>query len=86
MKNVVRLAIKTHITFMVMHCHMEVVALEYATDPIQKLLAKHYDAPGAQKIKYLFKPASFSTDATPTQPQKRRHLNMNVTPTDSQPI
>jgi hypothetical protein len=33
MKSVVRLAVKTHITFMVMRCHMEVAALEYAIDP-----------------------------------------------------
>ena len=68
-----------------MHPLMEVVALEYATDPSQKLLAKYYDAPGARKIECLFKHATFLTDSTSTLPQKCRHLNMNVAPINSQP-
>jgi hypothetical protein len=60
MKSAACLAVKTHITFMAMRCLMQVAALEYATDPSQKLLAKHYDAPGARKIGFiLFNPASF---------------------------
>jgi hypothetical protein len=85
MKSAARLAVRTHITFLTMRRLMEVAALEYATDPSQKLLAKHYDAPGARKIERLFKPAAFSTDTTPTPPQKRRRLNMNVAPVDTQP-
>jgi hypothetical protein len=85
MKSAARLAVRTHITFLTMRRLMEVAALEYATDPSQKLLAKYYDAPGARKIERLFKPAAFSTDTTPTPPQKRRRLNMNVAPVDTQP-
>jgi hypothetical protein len=85
MKSAARLAIRTHITFMTMRRLMEVAALEYALDPSHKLLAKHYDTPGACKIERLFKPAAFSTDVTPTPPQKRRCLNMNMAPIDSQP-
>jgi hypothetical protein len=60
MKSAAHFAVKTHITFMAMRRLMQVAALEYATDPSQKLLAKHYDAPGARKIGFiLFNPASF---------------------------
>jgi hypothetical protein len=85
MKSAARLAVKTHTTFMAIRCLMEVAALEYATNPLQKLLAKHYDAPSARKIKRLFKPAALLTDSIPTSLQKRRRLNMNIAPTDSEP-
>lgn len=64
---------------------MDTAALEFATDPLQKLLSKHYEAPGARKVEHLFKTASFSIDVAPTPPQKRRRLNMNVSAQDPPP-
>lgn len=80
MKGAARVAVRTHITFMAVRQLMQVAAIEFATDPAQKILSKYYDAPGARKIERLFKPAAFSTEATPTPPPKRRRLNMNVSP------
>jgi hypothetical protein len=85
MKSAASLAVKTHITLMAMGLLMEVAALGYAIDSSHKFLAKHYDAPGARKIKSLFKIAAFLTDSIPTPQQKCRRLNMNVAPTDFQP-
>ena len=83
MKGAARVAVRTHITFMTMRQLMQIAALEFAMDPAQKLLSKYYDAPGARKIERLFKPAAFSTETTPTPPPKRRHINMNVSPSDA---
>jgi hypothetical protein len=63
---------------------MEVAALEYAVDPNQNLLSKHYEVPGACKIERLFKPAAFLVQASPTPPPKRRRLNMNISPGECQ--
>jgi hypothetical protein len=84
MKGAARIAIRTQITFLTIRCLMVVAALEYAVDPNQKLLPKHYEAPGARKIERLFKPIAFSVQANPTPPPKRRRLNMNISPGDSQ--
>jgi hypothetical protein len=84
MKGAARVAIYTEITFLAIRRLMEIVALEFAVDSNQKLLPKHYDAPGASKIERLFKPAAFSVKANPTPPQKRHQLNMNISPSESQ--
>ena len=83
MKCAAREAVRMHITFMTMRQLMQVAAIEFAIDPAQKLLSKYYDAPGARKIERLFKPAAFSTETTPTPPQKHRRLNINVSPGDA---
>lgn len=68
MKNAAKYAVKTQITFLAVRRLMETAALEFATDPSQRLLTKHYEAPGARKIERLFKPASFSVEIAPTPP------------------
>lgn len=86
MKSAARHAVKTQVTFAAVRKLMETAALEFATDPAQKLLTKHYEAPGARKIERLFKPASFSVNIAPTPPQKRRRLNMNVSVGETPPV
>jgi hypothetical protein len=50
MKGAARVAGRTQITFLTIRHLMVVAALEYVVDPNQKLLPKHYEAPGARKI------------------------------------
>jgi hypothetical protein len=84
MKGAARIAICMQITFLTIKRLIVVAALEYAVDPNQKLFPRHYEAPRACKIERLFKPAAFSVQASPTPPPKRRRLNMNISPGDSQ--
>jgi hypothetical protein len=84
MKGAARVAVRTEITFLTIRRLMVVAALEYAVDPNQKLLPKHYEAPEARKIERLFKPVAFSVQASLTPPPKRHRLNMNKSPGDSQ--
>jgi len=86
MKGAAKLAVKQQITFIAIRRLMDTAALEFATDPLQKLLSKHYEAPGARKVERLFKPASFSLEVSaPTPPQKRRRLNINVSANEVPP-
>ena len=85
MKSIASLVVKIHITFMAMRRLMEAAALGYTTNPSHKFLAIYYDALGTWKINRLFKLVAFSTDFTPTPPQKCRCLNMNVTSTNFRP-
>jgi hypothetical protein len=78
------IAVRAQITFIAYRRLMETAAVELAANPIDKLLAKYGDAPGARQIERLFKPASFSLETmpspNPTTYSKRRRLNMNVSP------
>ena len=53
-------AVKVQITFIAYRRLMEVVAVELAANPNNKLLAKYGKAAGACQVERLFKPASFS--------------------------
>jgi len=68
MKSAARYAVKSQITFIAVRRLMDTAALEFATDASQKLLSKHYEAPGARKVERLFKPTSFSVEVAPTPP------------------
>jgi hypothetical protein len=74
------------ITFIAYIKLMEVAAVELAANPMDKLLAKYVEAPGARQIERLFKPTSFSLETTPSPylaaSSKKRCLNMNVTHED----
>ena len=65
---------------------MEEASLEYAVAPDSKILARYYEAPGAQMVERLIKLAQFSLDTAPTPrptTNKRRKLNA-PTPTSGQ--
>lgn len=85
MSTAARVAVRYQITFMTLRRMMEDAALEATVNPTGKLLAKHYEAPGARQIEKYIKPASFSLEMAPSPSPattKRRKLNMNVAPTD----
>ena len=81
------IATKLQISFIAYRRMMEIAAVEFAANPRNMLLARYGDAAGARQIEKLFKPASFTTESTPSPspvhyPRKRR-INMNVTPETS---
>lgn len=77
-------AIRAQVSFIAFRQMMQTAALELAAHPNDKLLAKYGEACGARQVERLFKPASFSLEATPSPSpagySKRRRLNMNVGP------
>lgn len=80
-----RVAVRYQITFNAIRRMMEDAALEATVNPSGKLLAKHYEAPGARQVEKYIKPASFSLEMAPSPSpatNKRRKLNMNVSPSD----
>jgi hypothetical protein len=52
------LAVRLHITFMAYRKLMETTAIELATNPTNKLLAKYGEAPGVRQIERFFKQES----------------------------
>jgi hypothetical protein len=75
-------AVLAQLTFMAYRRLMEVVVVEFAAKPTEKLLVKYFDALSAQQVEHLFKPASFSLESAPSLSPvgyRRKCLNMNVT-------
>jgi hypothetical protein len=80
-------AVRMQLIFIAYRKLMEIAAVELAANPIEKLLAKYAEAPGAQQVERLVKPATFSLETAPSPSplpvSKKRRLNMNVTPDDA---
>jgi hypothetical protein len=77
-------AVRLQVTFTAYRKLMDMAAIELAANPLEKLLAKCGEAPGARQIERLFKPAAFSLESMPSPSpvanSKKRRFNMNVTP------